>query len=66
MFPSGPAGRPLYFLSSVSLLEAAYLVGKIDEYFSALVKGLFREEAGVGAIMKCWIIFTCLLVLGRR
>jgi len=38
------------FLSSVSLLEEAYLVEKIDDYFSALVMGLFKEEAG--AMMK--------------
>jgi len=34
----------------VSLLEEAYLVEKIDDYFSALVMGLFKEEAG--AMMK--------------
>ena len=52
----------LYFVSSVSLLEEAYLVEKIDDYFSALVMGFFREEAG--AIMKSWM--SRWLVMGRK
>ena len=50
------------FLSSVSLLEEAYLVEKTDDYFSALVMGLFKEEAG--SMMKSWI--SSLLVMGRK
>ena len=49
-------------MSSVSLLEEAYLVEKIDNYFSVLGMGLFREEAG--AIMKSWL--SSLLVMGRK
>ena len=35
---------------------------KIDDYFSALVMGLFKEEAG--SMMKSWI--SSLLVMGRK